>query len=681
MAIPFIPKIKVLLLNYRLYQNTSFMKRALFIVLTLSAAFNVSAQQKKTLKPADVYRIPTVSDPQLSPDGKWVAYSVSEVDTAKDRRVSHLWMQSFDGKESIELTHGEEAASSPRWSPDGKYLSFLSSRDSKTGSQVWLIDRRGGEGVKLTNIKGDLSDYAWSPDGKRLVMVIGDPENKGKEEPKTPKPIVIDRYHFKQDIVGYLQHLHNHLYLIDVATKKLDTLTRGDKDESSPVWSPDSKTIAFVSNRSADPDKNQNTDIFTIDARPGASMLQLTTWKGRDGNPQWSPDGRYISYLRSTSDADYMMYDQSVVCIMDVVGQNNKPLTLQLDRPAAAQTWAKDSKNIVFIVTDDRTRYLANININSGKITTINKGDYVFNDIATNLSGNWIVQKTDPYTPAELFALEDKKLRRLTFHHDEWLNTVQLAYAKGFESTSADGTKVSGIVLTPDSVPNKKYPLILFIHGGPVGQDEFGFDATRQTLAAAGYAVAAVNYRGSNGRGLDYCKAIYADWGNKEVKDLLGAVDQLEKLGIADPDKLGIGGWSYGGILTDYTIASDTRFKAAASGAGSALQLSVYGSDQYVLQYENEIGVPWKNADKWIQISYPFFHADKIKTPVLFMSGLKDFNVPTIGSEQMYEALRTQGIPTELILYPNQFHGLTKPSYQFDRLQRYVEWYDKYLKK
>ncbi|MGF7074812.1 prolyl oligopeptidase family serine peptidase [Mucilaginibacter sp. 3215] len=657
------------------------MKRALFLILTLSAAVNVSAQQKKALKPADVYRIPTVSDPQLSPDGKWVAYSVSEVDTAKDRRVSHLWMQSFDGKESIELTHGEEAASSPRWSPDGKYVSFLSSRDSKTGSQVWLIDRRGGEGVKLTNIKGDLSDYAWSPDGKRLVMVIGDPENKDKEEPKTPKPIVIDRYHFKQDIIGYLQHLHNHLYLIDVTTKKLDTLTRGDKDESSPVWSPDSKTIAFVSNRSADPDKNQNTDIFTIDARPGASMLQLTTWKGRDGNPQWSPDGRYISYLRSTSDADYMMYDQNVVCIMDVVGQNNKPLTLQLDRPAGAQTWAKDSKNIVFIVTDDRTRYLANININTGKITPINKGDYVFNDINTNLSGNWVVQKTDPYTPAELFALEDRKLRRLTFHHQAWLNTVQLAYVKGFESTSVDGTKVSGIILTPDSVPNKKYPLILFIHGGPVGQDEFGFDATRQTLAAAGYAVAAVNYRGSNGRGLDYCKAIYADWGNKEVKDLLGAVDQLEKLGIADPDKLGIGGWSYGGILTDYTIASDTRFKAAASGAGSALQLSVYGSDQYVLQYENEIGVPWKNVDKWIQISYPFFHANKIKTPVLFMSGLKDFNVPTIGSEQMYEALRTQGIPTELILYPNQFHGLTKPSYQVDRLQRYVEWYDRYLKK
>jgi dipeptidyl aminopeptidase/acylaminoacyl peptidase len=657
------------------------MKRTILSIIAFTVSFYALGQEVKTrLKPADISRIPTVSDPQLSPDGKWVAYTVSEVDTAKDKRVAHLWMQSWDGKESIELTHGGEAASSPKWSPDGKYLSFLSSRDSKNGSQIWLIDRRGGEGVKLTDIKGDLGDYEWSPDSKKLVIVIGDPANKGKEEPKTPKPIVLDRFHFKQDVEGYLQHLHQHLYLLDMVTKKLDTLTKGDKDEESPVWSPDSKTIAFVSNRSTDPDRNENSDIFTIDARPNASILQVTTWKGPDRNPQWSPDGKLISYLRSTSDADYMMYDQNVLCTMDIVGSNKKVLTQQLDRPVANQVWAKDSKSISFLVVDDRERYVASVNVNNGKIATVNKGEYGITDIGTNAIGNWVVQKSDPYTPAELFALESGKLRRLTFHQQAWLNTVNLAHVEGFESTSVDGTEVSGIILTPDSNA-KKLPLILFIHGGPVGQDEFTFDATRQVLAGAGYAVAAVNYRGSNGRGLDYCKAIYADWGNKEVKDLLGAVDKLEKLGIADPDHLGIGGWSYGGILTNYTIASDTRFKAAASGAGSALQLSVYGSDQYVLQYESELGVPWKNADKWIQLSYPFFHADKIKTPVLYMSGLKDFNVPTIGSEQMYQALKSQGIPTELILYPNSFHGISKPSYQVDRLQRYVVWFDKYLRK
>jgi dipeptidyl aminopeptidase/acylaminoacyl peptidase len=295
------------------------------------------------------------------------------------------------------------------------------------------------------------------------------------------------------------------------------------------------------------------------------------------------------------------------------------------------------------------------------------------------MPSNWVVEFSTPYLPAEAYAVESGKLRRLT-HHQDWLNSIQLAHVEGFSSKSKDGTMVSGLLYTMDSTKSKKQPLILYIHGGPVGQDDYTFDDIRQTLAGAGYAVAAVNYRGSWGRGLDYCKAISGDWGNKEVMDLLGSVDELIKEGVADPDHLGIGGWSYGSILTDYTIASDTRFKVAIAGAGSALQTSMYGSDEYVLQYDNELGPPWKSQDKWIKLSYPFFHADRIKTPVMFMSGLKDFNVPTAGSEQMYQALKSQGLQTELILYPNQNHELTVPSYQVDRMQRYVAWYDKFLK-
>ena len=199
-------------------------------------------------------------------------------------------------------------------------------------------------------------------------------------------------------------------------------------------------------------------------------------------------------------------------------------------------------------------------------------------------------------------------------------------------------------------------------------------------LAAAGYAVVGVNYRGSSGRGWNYSTSISADWGNKEVKDITSAVDYVIEKGIADPDKLGICGWSYGGIMTDYMIASDTRFKAASSGAGVAMVSSLYGVDQYIMQYDNELGVPWKNIDKYLAISYPFLKADKIKTPTQFMVGESDFNVPSPGSEQMYQALKSLGTPTELIIYPGQFHGITVPSYIKDRFERYLNWFDKYLK-
>lgn len=662
--------------------NPVVMKKYLAFLVASSLTTIVLAQtDKKPFTPADFYKIPTVSDPQVSPDGKWVSYGVSEVDTAKDKRVSHLWMQSWDGKTSIQLTHGPEAAAKARWSPDGMYLAFLSSRESKNGSQVWLMDRRGGEAKKLTDIKGDLSDYDWSPDSKKMVLVIQDPENKGKEAPKIPKPIVVDRYHFKQDYEGYLEHLRNHLYVLDLGTKKLDTLTKGEFEERNPVWSPDGTQIAFVSNHDQDPDRSENSDIFIIAPKANGVVKQLTTWKGHDVNPQWSPDGKQIVYLRQDSEG-YNMYAENIVCLMNADGSQNRMLTKELDRPADNATWSKDGKTIAFVVDDDRERYLATYSLQTKKISTIlaTRGKISMNDIVPQGKNSWAVTLSTPYMPFEIYALEDGKLRRLTLQQQDWLSKVTMAQVTGFRSISKDGTKVSGVLYRADSTNTKKQPFILFVHGGPVGQDDYGFDATAQALAVAGYAVAQVNYRGSSGRGIAFTKAIAADWGNKEVIDLHGAVDELVKQGIADPDKLGVGGWSYGGITTDFLIASDTRFKAAASGAGSALQMANYGIDQYILQYDNELGQPWKNPDVYTKISYPFLHADRIKTPVLFMSGLKDFNVPTAGSEQMYQALKSLGVPTELVLYPNQNHGISIPSYQVDRVVRYIKWYDKYLK-
>ncbi len=543
------------------------------------------------------------------------------------------------------------------------------------------MDRRGGEGKRLTEIKGGVDDYAWSPDSKKLMLTLTDPEPEDTGKVKTTKPYVIDRYQYKEDVSGYrYQKTHTHLYLFDIATKKLDTLTRGIFDEGSAVWSPDGSAIAFVSNRTADPDKNENTDIYTIVARPGAEMRAITDWKGTDNSPQWSPDGTRIAYTRSVSDEDYHMYDEPVLCVVSKEGGAPVLLSRSLDRPVMDPRWSGDGQTIIALVSDDRQQYVASFSAKDGKMTKIADGQRTFESIERT-GKDWVTLCTDPQTPGEVYALESGVPRRLTRQTDSFLAPLALASVEGFESRSTDGTDVSGLLYRPAGIPaDKKLPLILFIHGGPVGQDGFEFDLSRQMLAGGGYLVAAVNYRGSDGRGLDFCKTISGDWGNKEVTDLHGAVDYLVKKGLVDPEKMGVAGWSYGGILTDYLIASDTRFKAASSGAGTGFTLSLYGVDQYISQYNNEIGPPWSSIDKYLKISYPLLKADRIKTPTLFLSGEKDFNVPTAGSEQMYQALRTLGVPTELIIYPGQFHGITMPSYQRDRFDRWLAWFGKYLK-
>ena len=660
------------------------MKRIFFLyfIILSTPVYLIAQFSKRPMRPSDMYRLSTVADAQISPDGHWVAYTLTSIDSAKDKRNTDIWMVSWDGMQDIQLTNSAEDETQPRWSPDGKYLSFLSSREDAKDNQLWLMDRRGGEGKRLTEIKGGINNYAWSPDAKKLLLAITDHEPDDTSKAKTPKPYVIDRYQYKQDVEGYrYKKLYTHLYLFDINTKKLDTLTRGNYNEAGEVWSPDGSQIAFVSNRTEDPDKNENSDIYIINAAPGSTMKQITNWTGADNSPRWSPDGKWIAYTRSTGNEDYLMYDQPVICIISKEGGEPKLLSKSLDRPAFNPRWSKDGTTIFGLVEDDREQFVASFSISNGQMTKIASGQRSFNSIENVPGNNWLVTMSEPQLPTEIYALENGKTRRLTKHTDQFTDLIAFANVEGFSSTSSDGTNVSGILYRPaNTTANQKLPLIFFIHGGPVSQDNFGFDMSRQMLAAGGYAVAAVNYRGSNGRGLDYCKIISADWGNKEVIDLHGAVDYLVKQGIADPEKLGVGGWSYGGILTDYLIASDTRFKAACSGAGTGFTLSLYGVDQYISQYNNEIGVPWKNIDRYLKISYPFLKADQIKTPTLFLSGEKDFNVPTAGSEQMYQALRSTGTVTQLIIYPGQFHGITKPSYQKDRFERYLAWYNKYLK-
>ncbi len=655
-------------------------------LLALSLPLLLAAQTKRPLSLDDLSKLHPVSDPQVSPDGQWVAYTMSTTDAAADKRDTDVWMISWDGKQNIRVTSSPDAESSPRWSPDGKWLTFTSSRPGKAkGNQIWALDRRGGEAFQLTEFKQNLSSYTWSPDGKKIAVILRDkdePETEGKPAGEAkPKPIVIDRYHFKSDGEGYLSgNNHARIFIYDLATKKLDAVTDSkDFDESNPEWSPDGTKIAFVSRRTKNWDRENNSDVFVVDAKPNSTPKQLTTFEGNDGGRlSWSPDGKLIAYTQG-SDPKLSAYNQTKLAVVPAAGGPARLLTAALDRNVSAPSFSKDGKSIQFLVADDRLEYPATVDLATGKITRMEVGKRVISTYSMN-AGHLAVLSSSDDRSAEIFAMEGSTPRQLTGHNDELFAGLQFGPTEDFLCKTEDGTEVHGLlVYPPDYQRGRKYPMLLRIHGGPNGQDAHAWDFERQFFAARGYVVMNVNYRGSNGRGQKYQDAIFGDWGNKEVMDLLAAVDYAVKQGIADPDKLGIGGWSYGGILTDYTIATTTRFKAAISGAGSANQLTMYGTDQYTYQYDTEIGPPWKNQDAWIKISYPFFHADRIKTPTLYMGGQSDFNVPIGGGEQMYQALRSQEVPTQLIVYPGQFHGFTRPSFIRDRMERYIAWYDKWI--
>ena len=669
------------------------MRRLSVLVLLLApvaiaaAQTTASAPAKRALRPNDVYALRTVSDPQLSPDGAWVAYTVSTPDSAKDKSDSDVWMTSWDGAQTIRLTSSPDGESTPRWSPDNRYLAFVSGRQEGKGGQVWLLDRRGGEAQRLTTLKGGIDEFVWSPDSKRLVLVIDEETDslarKDTAEKKTPKPIVIDRYNFKRDIAGYLGTKRTHLALFDVATKKLDTLTSDLHDDDSPSWAPDGTRIAFVREAPAEPGKARDSDVYVIDARAGARARALTDFDGPDGGrPSWSPDGKWVAFTRG-DEPKYSAYHLNRLAVVPSDGSAPaRVVTTSFDRPMSNVRFSADGRSVLAIVADDRQEQLVRVRIADGAVERVVDGRRVVSGYNALADGRTALLVTTPDRAPEVFARDATTgaLRQLSHQNDSLFAQLQLGGVSELTSKSDDGTEVHSLLYRPAGAPAGRLPLVVFIHGGPNGQDAYRFDFERQLFAANGYAVLAVNYRGSNGRGSAYQKAIFADWGNKEVKDLLGAVDEAVRQGIADPERLGIGGWSYGGILTDYTIATTPRFKAAVSGAGSALQLAMYGTDQYIAQYDLEIGMPWKAQDAWIKISYPFFHADRIRTPTLFMGGQSDFNVPIIGGEQMYQALRTLGVETQLVIYPNQFHGITTPSYKVDRLRRYVAWYDRFLK-
>jgi len=686
--------------------------------------------QARPIGPQDIARLMAVSDPQVDPAGAWVAYTVGGTDLAADKAYSHIWMTSWDGSRTVQLTgRAKESENTPRFSPDGKLLAFISARGGDKGDdQLWVMDRAGGEGRPLAGIAGSVVDYAWASDSKTLAVIVEDPDPDEKanaaaeavtpspakpgsppapgappaeaaasptpqggdaETAKRPKPIVIDRFQFKRDIDGYLGRKRQRLFLYDLATRTARRLTTGDFDEALPAWSPDGRQVAFVSKRAPDPDRTYDFNLYVADATAAAAAepRRLTAYEGADNDPDWasrpawSPDGRQIAYLQG-GPVKLIEYGVHKLAVVPAAGGPARVLTEGLDRNVAAPVWTPDGKAIRFLVEDDEAQRIAEVPAAGGPLKPVVEGWRKFSAPSAGAKGALAVMLSTPAAPAEVYAVEaGGKLRQLSHQNEAWLKEVDVAPVTRTSFKSRDGSEVHGFLVTPPgatagAAAGRKLPTMLYSHGGPQSQNAAEFSILWQIIAGHGYALVAPNYRGGTGRGEAWAKAIYAAWGTVDVEDDLAAVDDVVAKGVADPDRLVVGGWSYGGILTNYTIARDRRFKAAVSGASISNVLAGYGTDQYIRDYETELGRPWETPATWMKISYPFFHNETIVTPTLFMVGDKDFNVPLLNSEQMYQALKSRGVDTRLVIYPGEFHGLKRPSFLKDRMERWLAWYD-----
>ena len=683
--------------------------RTALLALALLPLAGTARAATRPLRIDDIYALKDVADPQVSPEGTWVAYTVTSLSAKEDETNDDIWMSPLAGGEAVRLTSSNESEDRPRFSPDGRWLAFLSGRQGKK-TQVWLMSRLGGEAFKLTRFKGSVSSLAWSPDSTRLVLVAKDPDPDDldaeeeaeevspaeetppedveavKEQPKqkarkkTLKPLVIRRRQFKRDGEGYLREFRKHLHVLDIRTKASVQITSGSYDDTEPAWSPDGKLIAFTSNRTPDPDSNQNSDVFVVEIAADAKPRALTTSPGEDKRPRFSPDGRELVYVAG-DDPKHMWYGPTHVGVAPVAGGPARDLTSSLDRNVLEPQFTPDGAWILFIVEDGGNAHLCRVPARGGPVERIVAGERDVQDFQVGAGGQVAVLESEPQRPSEVSVVEaGGALRRVSAVNDELLKGIRLGEVQRFKTKSADGTLVDGfLTLPPDAPKGRKLPTILRIHGGPTSQFSTAFELEWQLLAAQGFAVVASNPRGSTGYGLAFSRAIWADWGNKDFDDIMAAVDHVVGMGVADPDRLGVGGWSYGGILTDYVITKTGRFKAAVSGASEANYLANYGADHYQYEWELELGLPWRATDLWLRLS-PWFNLEKVTTPTLVLCGADDMNVPLLNSEQLYQALKRIGkVDTELVIYPGESHGIDKPSYRKDRYERYVAWYDKYL--
>jgi dipeptidyl aminopeptidase/acylaminoacyl peptidase len=626
-----------------------------------------------TLTPEASLTLRSISDLQFSSDGMRAAVVVTEPPKG-ERRARHIWIYEKQSGAVRQFTYSAKTESSPRWSPDGKQLAFLSNRDGDD-QQIYLMRSDGGEAAAITKGKRSVANFAWSPDGKQIAFLAPDAKTEAEEKKEKDKDDA--RVADKDD-------KHARLWLLNVpavgsttaSTVEPKALTPSNWELRELAWLPSGDRLVVAATDHPESDQETNR-IFTVQVSDG-SMKQIAAPRGPFGELRVSPDGKTVSYLGCREDGpvphDLMLLDLGTRAARNLTGAS-------LDRPIGEYQWKKDGSLVGLLADGFHNKFFA---FTSAGVLQDAPPAFPTNPSAFAVSGSGeiLFAAQTATQPQELWSWDGKDAPSQVSHLNDSWKKFTLSPLEAFKYKSFGGVEIEAGLLRPSAAAGgKPLPLIALIHGGPTGNWEDGIDTWGQLLAARGFAVFYPNVRGSIGYGEKFMEMNRGDWGGGDFKDVMAGIDDLVARGIADPNKLGIGGWSYGGYMSEWAITQTTRFKAAVSGAGLANLISEYGTEKGPSYDEWFYGVPYEPEKvAGFLNSSPFVHLKNAKTPTLILQGDADDVDPLGQSQELYRGLKRYGVEAELVVYPREPHGFHEEKHLLDRLNRILAWYDKHLK-
>lgn len=651
------------------------------------------------LTPDDLASFAFVSDAQMSPDGTRIAYVVRRMSVETNEYRSAIWMAPADGSgEAMQFTSGARQDAAPRWSPDGRWLAFLSDRASekkegrKPPKQLFVVPAAGGEARQLTALADDCSEPAWSPRGDALAIVVKDAEST---PPEAGAPKVYDRIRYKSDEGGHFDLRRKHIWIVCLDGTPPRRITDGDWDDSAPAFSPDGARIAFVSNRTGERDLNTVADVWTV-AVDGSGARQVTTGKGSYGNPSWSPDGTRIGcygMAEATGSAGRNVRLWSFPAAggdgVDLLGDWDRTVgsVVMSDMRAQAQTippvWTPDGARVHFVATDQGTANAYSVPTSGGDVRAVTLGMHQIVSLTYDRDvRRFAAIRATATEPGEVVVGEaGGALRSVTRANAAFLASRWIGEPERVEVEGAGGWRIEGWLLRPRGFDSaKRWPLVLEVHGGPHAAYGNAFFHEFQVLAGRGYAVLYLNPRGSHGYGDHFVQACIGDWGGDDYKDLMAGVDHALSLGWVDPDRLYVTGGSYGGFMTNWIVGHTDRFRAAVTQRSISNNVSAFGTSDIGWHFwESEHGgTPWRDPEKLIERS-PLTYVENVRTPLLILHAERDLRCPIEQAEQLFVALKVLGREAVFVRYQDDNHDLTrggKPRNRIDHCRRIVDWFD-----